>query len=549
MKRITLFVSALLITFSTSIYAQKTWTGTTSTAWNTSTNWSPAGAPASTDDVIIPSAPANQPLISGTITPVCKNLTINSGASLNISATTTNNALLTASGNATINGALSIVGTPLRTGKLVVVNITWGSTASMTGTLNTSMDVSGNWEFSTGSAISMGFCGVNFIGSTNTLIISKSAGSSFYAVTINKNSGNTVDIASTSTATLNFGSTVTINTGSTLLCHATNTIVFSNSLYNTGHFSFGTGTVSFEKTSGTQIIQVNSGDLFNNMIINSGGTVTINNTLNLLNDLTINSGIFDPLGNMVILFGDWDNNVGPDSFTEGTSRVIFSGGNYHQYSSTENFNILEVNKSIGGAFRVNTGTVTCNQYDWTAGSIDVLNNGTFTALDLADQGIRGNYYVNTGCTINLYQDASQYVDLGGNLTFTSGGTINVYGGNGTVCQWPTYANASITMDGGTLDIKDQGITINTISGYTLTTNITGGTIRTSRGFFNSRTDFNPTGGTVELYGSVNSGLDFTNGSLWNLEIDKDVASSVTLNTNLTINNNLTVNSGTITYVK
>ena len=210
--------------------------------------------------------------------------------------------------------------------------------------------------------------------------------------------------------------------------------------------------------------------------------------------------------------------------------------------------LLEVNKSIGGAFRVNTGTVTCNQYDWTAGSIDVLNNGTFTALDLADQGIRGNYYVNTGCTINLYQDASQYVDLGGNLTFTSGGTINVYGGNGTVSQWPTYANASITMDGGILDFKDQSITINTLSGYTLTTNITGGIIRTSRGFFNSRTDFNPTGGTVELYGSVNSGLDFTNGSLWNLEIDKDVASSVTLNTNLTINNNLTVNSGTITYV-
>ncbi len=35
MKKITLFVSALLITFSTSIFAQKTWTGTTSTAWNT----------------------------------------------------------------------------------------------------------------------------------------------------------------------------------------------------------------------------------------------------------------------------------------------------------------------------------------------------------------------------------------------------------------------------------------------------------------------------------------------------------------------------------
>src|SRR3979409_12837 len=34
--------------------ATKTWTGASSTAWSTSGNWSPSGAPASTDDVVIP---------------------------------------------------------------------------------------------------------------------------------------------------------------------------------------------------------------------------------------------------------------------------------------------------------------------------------------------------------------------------------------------------------------------------------------------------------------------------------------------------------------
>jgi len=131
------------------------------------------------------------------------------------------------------------------------------------------------------------------------------------------------------------------------------------------------------------------------------------------------------------------------------------------------------------------------------------------------------------------------------INFTGGGTINVYGGNGTVSQWPTYANASITMNGGILDFKDQSITINTLSGFALTTNITGGIIRTPKGFFNGRSDFNPTGGTVELYGTTNSGLDLVAGSLWNLSINKAVANKVTVNTNSTVNGNLTLNTGTL----
>ena len=59
-----------------------TWTGGTSTDWNVSTNWSPVLVPAPGDTVIIPSAPANQPVFSTNVN--VGNLTIQSSASVNI---------------------------------------------------------------------------------------------------------------------------------------------------------------------------------------------------------------------------------------------------------------------------------------------------------------------------------------------------------------------------------------------------------------------------------------------------------------------------------
>lgn len=540
MKKIDFAVLVLFITISMNLFAQKTWTGASSTAWNTASNWSPSGVPSASDNVIIASA-ANQPQIMGT-TGVCNAMVINSGATLTITATTTTNASLTATGSVTVNGSLNLSGA-IKSAKLIASGIYWAAGSSMSGTINTQIDISGNWEFATGSAVTIQNTSVTFTGSVNTFIYSNSASSSFNSITLNKNAGYSVSIQATSTSTLNIGGGLTINAGNAFYGSVNLTTILKGNLASTGNFYFSSGTVSLEKSSGTQTVQINSGDYFYNLKINTGGTVTLNNNTLIKGAVIIQAGVFDPLNNAVSVQGDWTNSVGATGFTEGTGKVIFNGGNYHQYCSNETFNILEVNKSAGGAFRVNGSTVTCNQYDWTAGSIDVLGSGTFTASDLADQGIRGNYYVNTGSTINLYQDATQYVDLGGSLNFTGGGTINVYGGNGTVSQWPTYANASITMNGGTLDFKDQGITINTLSGYSLTTNISGGTIRTPRNFFCNRSDFNLTGGTVELYGSINSSLDMINGSLWNLKINKP-SETVTLNTTLTLGNTLEVTTGT-----
>ena len=123
---------------------------------------------------------------------------------------------------------------------------------------------------------------------------------------------------------------------------------------------------------------------------------------------------------------------------------------------SETFNILEVNKASGGAFRpYNDHNVVCAAYDWTAGAVDVIT-GSFTANDLLDNGIFGAYYCNAGGTINLNNlTGNTYVDLNGEMHIY-GGTVNV---SGSVSEWPYAGNALIEMTDGVLDFNTCGIFI------------------------------------------------------------------------------------------
>lgn len=82
-----------------------TWTGTTSSDWNTASNWCGGSVPtASTDVFISPNSASvlNQPVI-GTAGGICKNITINSGATVTISASNA----LEVKGNWTNNGTFT----------------------------------------------------------------------------------------------------------------------------------------------------------------------------------------------------------------------------------------------------------------------------------------------------------------------------------------------------------------------------------------------------------------------------------------------------------
>lgn len=81
-----------------------TWIGTTSTGWNTPSNWFGSVVPASGTSVVIPAYAANQPFISDAPAASCGNLAITFGASLTINA----GQALTVNGNLVNIGSLTI---------------------------------------------------------------------------------------------------------------------------------------------------------------------------------------------------------------------------------------------------------------------------------------------------------------------------------------------------------------------------------------------------------------------------------------------------------
>jgi hypothetical protein len=97
------------------------WMGGTNTDWNTASNWCNNLVPTSTIDVTIPSGPTNQPIIGAT-GGTCKNITIESGASLTIASSNS----LNVTGNWLNNGSF--------TSNTSTVSFTGTSAQTITGT-------------------------------------------------------------------------------------------------------------------------------------------------------------------------------------------------------------------------------------------------------------------------------------------------------------------------------------------------------------------------------------------------------------------------------
>lgn len=282
----------------------------------------------------------------------------------------------------------------------------------------------------------------------------------------------------------------------------------------------------------------------------------------------INNGLISVVNasGTISIGGNWNDYAWPSGFQPGAGKVVFNGGNYHQYCTNETFNLLEINKPAGGEFRVNGGQVSCAAYDWTAGALNV-QSGSFTANDLIDDGLFGKYYCNPGGTITLTNSgANHWVDLNGELHIY-GGTVTLHGNS---CWIPYVANAVFEMTNGVLDVPDCLILIS--NNHLLTSNITGGTIRTAYDYYSYRTDFNPGGGTLEFYGPNNSFIyQVTGSSLYNVNINKTSAkssgnpspvslidehsglpyssatlgNSISLSTNVNVSGNLTINNGSL----
>lgn len=110
--------------------ATKVWTGATDTSWTTATNWTPAGAPAATDSVVVPVA-GSQPALSAAV--AVKSLVVAPGATLKLGTN-----------NLTLTGSLDAGSTITSTGG--VVQLTGAGT--MKGTVTGDVKVTGTYTLS-----------------------------------------------------------------------------------------------------------------------------------------------------------------------------------------------------------------------------------------------------------------------------------------------------------------------------------------------------------------------------------------------------------------
>ena len=536
--------------------APGTWYGTVSPNWHNSSNWSGGYVPNETVDVVIPSGTTYQPNVQNN-NAKCKSLTVQANATLNIGAYE-----LHAHGAVNIHGALNMTSTlsKLRTES----DINWhpGSSASLTA--SSTIFVRGNWEFMNGANIQLNTGFVDFFGSGNSYMRTLDAGSHFYHVRNNK-AGTLLGHSGASTQPCRINGNLFIYNNCKLSSNSIHNIQLGGYVNNmSGMIQLANGTFVFGGAGSSSTFM--TGDYFNHVTINSSSETTFNSNIEIRGNLVIQSGKLSVGDKTITLKGDWKNDAFPTGFDAGTGRVIFNraAGHQHIYSS-ENFNIMEVDMNAAVRITNAAHTVTCNQYDWTSGGIDVLS-GTFTALDLAQNGLYGGFWVNPGGTINITNSTgSTWVDLRGSVNIL-GGTMNL---TGTYADWPYANGANFTMTGGVLDIKTCNFRI--YSGNTWTYNISGGTIRLGRGYESQRADFTPAGGTVEFYGTTDWSINQANGStLHHVKINKGAregdedqisgpvydersgellsdgsrANTISLGSNFSITGNLNIDAGT-----
>jgi hypothetical protein len=135
-----------------------TWTGASSSAWSTASNWSFGIVPDSINDAIIPSGPVNMPAITGSVN--VKSLTINSGGpvlTLNSASTLNIFGDLSNSGTFTDNGATTLFkGSSAQTitGATNFNHLTLNNTSGLT--LNSAVTVTGILSLVNGAISSNG---------------------------------------------------------------------------------------------------------------------------------------------------------------------------------------------------------------------------------------------------------------------------------------------------------------------------------------------------------------------------------------------------------
>ncbi len=362
--------------------------------------------------------------------------------------------------------------------------------------------VAGTWDATGGTFTSSGT--VTFTsGSSETI---KSNSNSFQNITFDNASG-----------TWTLQDALDAN-GSLALTTGTLDVSGSNYQINVGGSWTDSGSGVFTKRSGTVVFDgtgtLNANDAFNNLTINTSGTITLGGALDVDGNLTLTAGTLDVSGSnyQINIAGNWTD-TGAGSFTERSGTVVFDGTG--TLNSNEAFNHVTINTS---------GTITLGA------ALDVNGNLTLTAGTLDVSG--SNYQINV---------AGNWTDSGAGVFTKRSGTV-VFDGTGTLNANDAFNNVTINTSGtitlgGALDI-DGNLTLTAgtldVSGSNYQINVAGNWTDTGAGSFTERS------GTVVFdgTGTLNSNEAFNHVTI-------NTSGTITLGAALDVNGNLTLTAGTL----
>jgi len=330
------------------------WNGSSSTDWNTASNWTNNAVPTSTDNVMIPSAPSNKPHILNANSGACLDILVVSGATLTCDD----------GGTLSISGSLFNKGT-LVSGTTNINLIGADHVLKGTGTWNTAkFELNNPSKYTLENNIS---CALIEINDNSTLVVGEY--SLVCSGIINSKSGS---ILSTSTGSVESAGTVTLSG-----TYTPGTGVFyysgdnSQSIFNKTYYN-----LKVKVSTGTRTL-TNVSNNCKSIEITGSGTAALASSIDIDDNFKIGSGCtLDMNGNNITLSGEWENN---GTLTPGSQTVTIDGSGDASILGSSSFYNLTINKNLGVAHASGTNHIT-NVLALTKGVV-ITASGTSIIVD------------------------------------------------------------------------------------------------------------------------------------------------------------------------
>jgi autotransporter-associated beta strand protein len=434
--------------------ATYTWNGGTSTAWATTTNWTPNGNPGSAvGDVVIIATAGNQPVLtvalansiaSITFTPTTATslsltitgvtLTVTGAVTLNSSATLSTACTITGTGTlscASVAVGSTVVPTALRTTIMTttLANFTVSGNLTLNGIFSTFAD---NPTFTHTSGIVSVNGSVTTINANTTNISTYTMGASSPTLNLAGATPFTISGTGTSTTTLN-------GTGATVDYQGAAQTIRAVAYYNLNLSGSGVKTMTSVATIG------------NNFTMSGTATATAAIGMTITGAVTIgatNTFAAGALSHSV--GGSWSSN---GTFTANTSTITFNAASGTQTLNSGGNNFYNITHSGAGTLQLLTNNLTAtNLFSHTAGSVD-LNGRNLSVGDLSGSvgtittSVAGSVTLSSGSTNGTVSFTGNILAGSGTLGVTKNGT-----GTWTLSGTNTYIGPTQINAGGILKV-------------------------------------------------------------------------------------------------